>query len=42
LVVALTLAAFLGVLRNGFVNWDDPVNLLNNPAYRGLRLSQLK
>jgi hypothetical protein len=29
------------VLQNGFVNWDDPVNFLNNPAYRGLGLSQL-
>ena len=30
------------MLKNGFVNWDDPVNFLNNPAYRGLGLSQLK
>jgi hypothetical protein len=30
------------VLQNGFVNWDDPVNFLNNPAYRGRGLSQLK
>jgi hypothetical protein len=36
LVITLTLAAFLGVLQNGFVNWDDPVNFLNNPSYRGL------
>ena len=42
LVITLTLAAFLGVLQNGFVNWDDPVNFLNNPAYRGLGLSQLR
>jgi 4-amino-4-deoxy-L-arabinose transferase-like glycosyltransferase len=37
----LTLAAFLGVLQNGFVNWDDPVNFLDNPRYRGLGVSQL-
>ena len=42
MVVTLTLAAFLGVLRNGFVNWDDPVNFLSNQSYRGLGLSQLK
>jgi hypothetical protein len=42
LVITLTLAAFLGVLQNGFVNWDDPVNFLNNPSYRGLGFSQLK
>jgi hypothetical protein len=42
LVVTLTLAAFLGVLRNGFVNWDDPVNFLSNQSYRGLGLSQLR
>lgn len=40
-VVLLTLAAFLGVLQNGFVNWDDPVNFLDNPGYRGLGPSQL-
>jgi hypothetical protein len=27
----VTLAAFAPVLRNGFVNWDDPSVLLNNP-----------
>lgn len=37
----LTLAAFLGILQNGFVNWDDPVNFLDNPRYRGLGLAQL-
>ena len=42
LVAALTLAAFLPVLHNGFVNWDDPVNFLNNPNYRGLGLDQLR
>lgn len=40
-MVVLTLAAFLGVLQNGFVNWDDPVNFLDNPRYRGLGPAQL-
>ena len=40
-MVALTLAAFLGVIQNGFVNWDDPVNFLENPRYRGLGLAQV-
>ena len=39
--MTITLAAFLGVLQNGFVNWDDPVNFLDNPRYRGLGVSQL-
>ena len=42
LVITFTLAAFLGVLQNDFVNWDDPVNFLNNPSYRGLEFSQPK
>jgi hypothetical protein len=33
LVVVLT---FLASLGNGFVNWDEPDNILNNPHYRGL------
>ena len=37
----LTLAALLGILQNGFVNWDDPVNFLGNPRYRGLGPAQL-
>jgi len=41
-VVMLTLAAFLGILQNGFVNWDDPVNFLDNPSYRGLGPAQLR
>ena len=40
-VLALTVAAFLGVLDNGFVNWDDPANFLDNPRYRGLGPAQL-
>ena len=37
----MTFIAFLPVLGNGFVNWDDEKNFLNNPHYRGLGLSQL-
>ena len=29
-LVLVTIAAFVPVLRNGFVNWDDPTVLLNN------------
>lgn len=31
LVALVTVAAFWCVLQNGFVNWDDPVVLVNNP-----------
>lgn len=42
LVFTLTLAVFLPVLENGFVNWDDEANLLQNPHYRGLGWEHLK
>ncbi len=38
----LTVAAFLPALQNGFVNWDDADNLLENPNYRGLGWTQLR
>jgi protein O-mannosyl-transferase len=42
-VLALaTVVAFLPTLDNGFVNWDDDRNFLNNPDYRGLGPSQLR
>src|SRR4051812_42787119 len=41
-VAALTVAAFLPVLRNGFVSWDDDKNLVENPHFRGLGLEQLR
>ena len=41
IVAALTFAAFLPVLRNGFVSWDDDKNFLENPHFRGLGLNQL-
>lgn len=36
------LAVFLPSLRNGFVDWDDARNLLDNLAYRGLGAEQLR
>ncbi len=38
----LTFAVFAPALRNGFVNWDDTTNFLNNPDYRGLGWRQLR
>jgi tetratricopeptide (TPR) repeat protein len=40
-ILPITLLAFLPVLLNGFVNWDDKT-LVDNPNYRGLGLSQLR
>ncbi len=40
-IAAATLAAFLPALQNGFVDWDDDANFLNNPNYRGLGWRQL-
>jgi tetratricopeptide (TPR) repeat protein len=41
ILVASTLAAFLPVLTNEFVNWDDPQNLLGNFGFRGLGWDKL-
>ncbi|HEY3239195.1 MAG TPA: hypothetical protein VGL92_06515, partial [Acidimicrobiia bacterium] len=41
LVVTATLLTFAPVLGNDFVRWDDHVNLLENPHYRGLGWRQL-
>jgi Tfp pilus assembly protein PilF len=38
----LTFVAFLPVLHNGFVDWDDEDNFLANPHYRGLGWAQLR
>jgi len=35
-VLLVTFLAFSPALSNGFVNWDDPSHLLDNPAVRGL------
>jgi tetratricopeptide (TPR) repeat protein len=42
LIVVLTFLAFLPALRNGFVNWDDELNFLKNPYYRGLGWTQIR
>ncbi len=42
LLALVTFVAFLPALRNGFVNWDDDVNFLTNPYYRGLGANQLR
>ena len=41
LIALVTVAAFLPVLQNQFVSWDDDENFLDNPHYRGLGWSQL-
>ena len=41
-LVLLTIVAFLPVLRNGFVSWDDDRNFVENPHFRGLGLEQLR
>ncbi|MBI3289102.1 MAG: tetratricopeptide repeat protein [Elusimicrobia bacterium] len=38
----LAFVAFLPALRADFVNWDDDVNFLMNPNYRGLGWGHLK
>ncbi len=41
-IALVTFAAFSPALWNDFVYWDDQVNLLNNPDYRGLGWTQLR
>jgi Flp pilus assembly protein TadD len=38
----MTIAVLFPVLRAGFVDWDDPINFLENPHYRGLGWRQLR
>jgi tetratricopeptide (TPR) repeat protein len=40
-IALLTFASFLPALHNQ-LNWDDDVNLVNNPHYRGLGWTQLR
>jgi len=40
--IALAFAAFLPALPNGFVNWDDNANIVENWSYRGLGATQLR
>ena len=42
IVCALTVFVFLPVLGNGFVNWDDDANFLDNPHFRGLGTENLE
>lgn len=42
LIFLLTFLAFLPALPNGFVNWDDGYNFVDNPNYRGLGWAQLR
>jgi protein O-mannosyl-transferase len=42
LVAGLSALAFLPVLQNDFVNWDDFDTLLVNPHYQGFGLEQLR
>jgi len=41
-IAGVTFAVFAPALLNGFVEWDDHVNLLKNEDYRGLGLTQLR
>ncbi|HEX2928490.1 MAG TPA: tetratricopeptide repeat protein [Candidatus Binatia bacterium] len=41
-IILITGFCFAPVLQNQFVNWDDRVNLLENPSYRGLGWEQLR
>ncbi len=41
-LAAVTFAVFLPALRNGFVDWDDRANLVDNPHYRGLGWGQIR
>jgi protein O-mannosyl-transferase len=40
-LVLIVIAAFIPALDNGFVNWDDDKNFLDNPFYRGLGRAQV-
>lgn len=42
LIALLTVAAFIPMLENGFVSWDDKATLLENQNYRGLGWEQLR
>ena len=42
LIALATFLVFSGSLRNGFLTWDDDVNFLTNPHYRGLGWANLR
>ena len=41
-LAVITFLVFIPALWNGFVAWDDQVNLYDNPAYRGLTWPQIR
>lgn len=41
-LAAIVFAVFIPALWNGFVDWDDQVNLTDNPHYRGLGWTQIR
>jgi tetratricopeptide (TPR) repeat protein len=41
-LAAIALLAFSPALLNGFVEWDDHINLLENPSYRGLGWTHIR
>jgi tetratricopeptide (TPR) repeat protein len=41
-IALVTVVVFLPVLSAGFVDWDDPINFLENPDYRGVGWRQLR
>ena len=41
-LAAVALLVFSPALLNGFVDWDDHVNLLENPGYRGLGWTHIR
>jgi len=42
LIALATFLVFSGSLSNGFLTWDDDVNFLTNPHYRGLGWANLR
>jgi hypothetical protein len=42
MLAVITFLVFMPALWNGFVAWDDQVNLYENPAYRGLTWPQIR
>jgi Tfp pilus assembly protein PilF len=41
-LVLAVVVVFAHALYNEFVQWDDPINLINNPNYRGLGWAQIR
>ena len=41
-LAAVALLVFSPALLNGFVDWDDQVNLVENPSYRGLGWTHIR